>query len=161
MDVGIEKLIQKLALDAGKDVAKKFGKGGMKYTKTDFVDVVPEAGHAANRPIISRIRKKYPEHESISEEMPLPTRTPKYVWTIKPLDGTRNFVTRMPLICTMISFAVDNRIQLAAIYDPAHNDPYFALKGRGAYLDGKRTHCSGTREWERTRSNRLRTNYRT
>jgi myo-inositol-1(or 4)-monophosphatase len=50
----------------------------------------------------------------------------------------------------MIAFAKDDEVQLAAIYDPIHKELYFAKKGRGAFLNGKRIHCSETKEWERS-----------
>ncbi len=35
---------------------------------------------------------------------------------------------------------------MATIFDPIHNELYFASKGKGAYLNGKKIHCSSRKE---------------
>lgn len=150
MEKGVERLIKQLAVRAGALTAKKFGKVGVKYTKANIADVVTEADLMANKIIVDGIKKRYPGHDIISEELPPAARSSPYVWIIDPLDGTRNFVTRMPLFCTMIGFAKNNVVQLAAIYDPIHKNLYFAQKGRGAFLNGKRIHCSATKAWHQS-----------
>jgi len=150
MNRDAENLIKQLATKAGMVTARKFGKVGVKYTKANVADVVTEADLAANRVIIKGIRSMFPDHDIISEEVPNGERRSKYVWTIDPLDGTRNFVTKMPLFCTMIGFAKDDEMQLATIYDPIHKGLYFAKKGHGAFLNGKRIRCSDTKKWERS-----------
>jgi myo-inositol-1(or 4)-monophosphatase len=143
-----DKLIKALALEAGVAIQKKFGQVGVKYTKKNPADVVTEADLAANKIIIKGIRKAYPDHDILSEELPWPTRKSPYLWIIDPLDGTRNFASGTPFFCTMIGLAKDDEMQLAAIYDPTHDDLYFARKGGGAFLNGKKIICSRTKEWK-------------
>jgi myo-inositol-1(or 4)-monophosphatase len=150
MDNGIEKLIKQLAVQGGTITAKKFGKVGVEYTKADIADVVTVADLAANKAIIAGIKEEYPDHDIISEEIPSGARTSNYAWIIDPLDGTRNFVTKMPLFCTMIAFTKNDEVRMAAIYDPIHKDLYFARKGRGAFLNGRKIKCSDTKIWERS-----------
>lgn len=150
MENETEKLIKKLAIQAGEITAKKFGKVGVKYTKRDIGDVVTEADLIANRMIISGIKEKYPDHNIISEEIPSEKTKSKYLWTVDPLDGTRNFVTTTPLFCTMICFVKNSEPQLAVIYDPICKNLYFAKKGRGAFLNGKKMKCSDTKKWEQS-----------
>jgi myo-inositol-1(or 4)-monophosphatase len=50
----------------------------------------------------------------------------------------------------MICLVKDKEVQLSAIYDPIHKDLYFAKKGAGAFLNGKRMRCSDTKQWKRS-----------
>jgi myo-inositol-1(or 4)-monophosphatase len=150
MKVNTEGLIKQLVIQAGTLTAKKFGKVGIKYSKRDPGDVVTEADLAANRMIIKGIKSHYPDHDIISEEIPSDERKSNYVWIIDPLDGTRNFVSKTPLFCTMICLVKNDELQLSAIYDPIHKDLYFAKKGKGAFLNGKRMQCSETKQWKRS-----------
>ena len=59
-----------------------------------------------------------------------------YTWIVDPLDGTTNFVHRVPFFCTSIALARGNDIICAAIYNPNTNELYTAEKGCGAYLNG-------------------------
>lgn len=144
----MERFIQRIAVAAGKAAVKKFGKVGVKYTKETPEDVVTEADLLANRIIVGAIRKNYPEHGIISEEMPGEGEGSEYVWTIDPIDGTRNFVTGVPLFCVMVSLARRGNTQLAVIYDPVHKELFYAKKGQGAFLNGKHIHCSRTAHWK-------------
>lgn len=144
----MDTFIKQITKEAGIAILKKFGKIGVKYTKLDATDVVTEADLIANKIITSAIKKKYPTHSIISEETGEHQNGAEYCWIIDPLDGTRNFSTKTPMFAVMIGLARNGKIELATIYNPCTDELLFAKKGGGAFLNGKRVHCSEHKTWK-------------
>lgn len=64
------------------------------------------------------------------------------LWIIDPIDGTRSFSRGIPEWCVMVSAAKKRQIFISAIYYPFKNALYYAEKGKGAFLNGKRIKVS-------------------
>jgi myo-inositol-1(or 4)-monophosphatase len=144
----MEQFIKEITKKAGAAILKKFGKVGIKYTKKDATDVVTEADLIANKIIIDAIKKKYPDHAIISEETGEYQVGAEYCWIIDPLDGTRNFSTRTPMFAVMVGLARNDEMKMATVYNPCANELFFAQKGKGAFLNNKRVHCSKQKTWK-------------
>jgi myo-inositol-1(or 4)-monophosphatase len=65
-------------------------------------DPVTEADRAAERAIRARLGTLHPDHGILGEEMGLTRSDSPYTWVIDPIDGTRAFITGMPLWGTLI-----------------------------------------------------------
>lgn len=67
-------------------------------------------------------------------------------WIVDPLDGTTNFLHGIPHFA--ISIAVEEHGELVAglILAPAHDELFWAERGKGAYLNNKRMRVSGRRD---------------
>ena len=138
----MDNFIKKITRQAGDLIIKKYRKVGVKYTKANPADIVTEADLIANKFLVREIKKKYPEHGMISEELGEEKTKAEFIWIIDPLDGTRNFATQTPIWCTMVALLKRKQIILSAVYDPIHNEFFYAKKGKGAYLNNKRIRCS-------------------
>ena len=57
---------------------------------------------------------------------------------INPSDGTTNFVHRLSLTCVLIAFLVNQQPVVGVIYDPMAQEMFWAIQGRGAYLQRQR-----------------------
>lgn len=89
--------------------------------------------------IIETIRKSYPKHTIISEECgELLGEDHEIQWVIDPLDGTTNFVKRLPHFAVSIAVRIKGRTEVAVVYDPMRNELYTATRGQGAQLNGYR-----------------------
>ena len=44
--------------------------------------------------------------------------TEKKTWIIDPIDGTTNFISSNPQICTILGFMVDKEVQFGIVYNP-------------------------------------------
>ena len=138
-----EKLIQRAANQAGDAVLKRFGKDGVHYMKSEQMwDVVTKADLLSEKIIMSAIRKAYPDHGIIAEESGVINKGAEYVWVIDPIDGTLNYSRGVPLFGVMICLVHKGEMLLSAINLPAESQLFFARKGKGTYLNGKRVHCS-------------------
>lgn len=69
-------------------------------------------------------------------------------WIIDPIDGTNNFVRRIPLIAISVAFVVQKEICFGFIYNPILDEFYSARLGRGAFLNGKPIQCTNVEKLE-------------
>ncbi len=144
----METFIQSIAKKAGAAVLKRFGKDGVHYTKSHHRgDAVTKADLLSDKIITSAIKNKYPDHGIISEESGILNPNAEYTWIIDPIDGTFNFATGVPLFGVMVALAHRKRVILSVIYIPTARELFFAKEGKGAFLNGKRIHCSRVRDW--------------
>ncbi len=62
--------------------------------------------------------------------------TAPYHWVIDPLDGTTNFIHRLPQYSISIALKQNNEYILGVVCDVARKDFYYAWKGGGAFENG-------------------------
>ncbi len=93
--------------------------------------------------IIKTLLDEFPYVAIISEES-YPYKTIKgYTWIIDPLDGTSNSVFGLPIVCVNIALVNAETTLLGVTYDPIRKELFYAIKGEGAYLNGKHIKVSG------------------
>jgi myo-inositol-1(or 4)-monophosphatase len=68
------------------------------------------------------------------------------LWIVDPLDGTTNFVHRFPMFCTTIALQYGKEVVVGVTYHPILDELYTAIRGKGAFLNGKRMKVSSTRK---------------
>ena len=116
-------------------------------TKSTDIDLVTPADRAAELAISSRIMAAYPDHWILAEESGRITgeassdpRPPPGVlqWVVDPLDGTTNFAHRFPHFSVSIALVDHEGPLLGVVHDPTRDETFFALRGRGAFLDSPR-----------------------
>ncbi|VTR29222.1 inositol-1-monophosphatase [Actinobacillus pleuropneumoniae] len=56
-------------------------------------------------------------------------------WVIDPLDGTTNFVKRLPHFAVSIAVRENGRTTVGVVYDPIRNELFTAVRGEGAKLN--------------------------
>ena len=62
----------------------------------------------------------------------------EYTWIIDPIDGTLNFMNGIPYFAISIALNYKDKIIAGVVYDPVHNDFYWAEEGIGAYINNQR-----------------------
>ncbi len=131
----------KLAKEAGRIILNDFGNayGFKEKGDRDFVTATDEK---CEKRLFELINKKYPEHGIISEEYGIKEGKSDYTWILDPLDGTHNFMHNIPVCCTQIALAYKDEVRIGVIYNPILKEMYFAEKGKGAFLNGKKIHVS-------------------
>ncbi len=106
--------------------------------KSTIVNLVTDADRAAERAIIDRIRREYPEHRILAEEggCDAPSDS-SFQWVIDPLDGTTNFAHGFP--CYSVSIALEHRgfCVLGVVLDPTRDELFTAVVNQGANLNGR------------------------
>lgn len=132
------KVAKQAALEAGKAIAKYFGEENEHFLKGDVSDFATKADLEAEKIIIEAITKNFPTHNIISEEAGKKNKKSKYTWIIDPLDGTITFATGLPYFAVSIGLLEENVPILGVINQVMTKELYWAQKGEGAYLNGKK-----------------------
>jgi myo-inositol-1(or 4)-monophosphatase len=100
-------------------------------------DIVTETDLEAQAFIAQRIRRIFPDHGILGEESLDLGAGSEWRWVVDPLDGTKNFAHGIPTFC--VSLAVERRGEavVGAVYDPMQEELFFAVRGLGAWCNGK------------------------
>jgi myo-inositol-1(or 4)-monophosphatase len=86
--------------------------------------------------IVNELGKLLPEAGFIAEENSSLQTKKEYNWIIDPLDGTTNFIHKVPLFSISIALAKNNEILLGVIYEINLHECFYAWRNGGAYLNG-------------------------
>ncbi len=94
------------------------------------------ADRKAEEILRKNIFQHFPEHGIIGEEFGDHNPDAEWVWTIDPVDGTRSFVRGLPLFASMIALLHKGEPVLGVIELPAMGETAWAVKGKGAFVNG-------------------------
>jgi histidinol-phosphatase len=130
------------------EAARAAGEVALKYFRTGF-DVtlkpdrtpVTQADREAEQVITDTLSRAFPGDGFLGEEFGA-QGTQRRRWIIDPIDGTRNFVRRIPLWATLIALEVEGAVTLGVIHNPVSGELYTAQRGAGAHLNGVPIHVS-------------------
>jgi histidinol phosphatase-like enzyme (inositol monophosphatase family) len=96
-------------------------------------DPVTEADRGAEAAIRRLIAARYPDHGVIGEEYGEDRPDAEHVWVLDPVDGTRAFISGLPLWTTLIALRQDGRPTVGVIAQP-YLDEVFLGGPSGARL---------------------------
>lgn len=109
------------------------------------VDLVTQADIRSERLVTARLRRAFPRHKIIGEEMGEQAARggdTRYRWYVDPLDGTTNFAHGYPVFAVSIGLLDGKEPVLGVVYHPAANELFSAVRRGGARLNGKPIHAS-------------------
>lgn len=98
----------------------------------DF-DPVTEADRGAEQAMRALIAASFPDHGIEGEEFGDVNPGARHVWHLDPIDGTRQFITGMPLWGTLAGLAVDGSPTLGIISHPATRERFYGADGKALY----------------------------
>ncbi len=101
-------------------------------------DFVTQVDKDSEKEIVSFLRSRFTDHDIVAEEFSRERAGSRFLWLIDPLDGTTNYIHRLPLFCVSIALLIDGEISVGAVHDPAREETFHAIKGQGAFLNGKK-----------------------
>jgi len=107
-------------------------------TKSTGIDLVTEIDRQSEHTIIAFLQEHYPDHSILAEESGLTAHVSDYTWIIDPLDGTTNYAQGLPVFAISVALQYRQETVLALVYAPVIDQLFTAIKGQGAYLNGRR-----------------------
>ncbi|MCM8791803.1 MAG: inositol monophosphatase [Candidatus Omnitrophica bacterium] len=128
------------AKTAGDFLWRNFGRT-IKIKEKGHYQLVTNIDLEAEKIIKDLIIENFPQDNIISEENSL-KKDSECSWIIDPLDGTHNFIHNIDIFGVSIAFAFKEKVILGVIYMPTDKELYVALRGEGAYKNGKRIYVS-------------------
>jgi myo-inositol-1(or 4)-monophosphatase len=91
-------------------------------------DLVSEADRYVEAMIKKAVQAAFSEDGFVGEESGS-TLSGGGVWVVDPIDGSQDFLLRLPTWCVSIAFVVDDRIAFGLITNPVTGDVFAARTG--------------------------------
>ena len=104
---------------------------------TTGFDPVTDADREAERAIRALLAERFPDHGIIGEELEDKATTGRFAWIIDPIDGTRAFITGVPVWGTLLGLMVDGRAVAGLMAQPFTGEIYLSVPGHTHYHRGK------------------------
>ena len=100
-------------------------------------NVVTEIDYLIEKQSIELLQKEYPTFHILSEEKGETIGSSDYTWILDPIDGTRNFVSGMPIFSLTVALMYKDQVVLGATLDPFRDELFVAELGGGTRLNGR------------------------
>ena len=113
-------------------------------TKPDLTPVT-EADRAVEQALRKRIGEERPGHGVVGEEFGADGRG-SVRWILDPIDATKNYLRGVPVWGTLIALEREGRVELGVASAPALHRRWWAARGEGAFVNGRRVHVSRVAE---------------
>lgn len=127
-------------------VLLKYFRKPLKIREKKDAGLVTQVDIKAEYTAIKILKKAYPHFGFLSEETsPESQCDQEGRWILDPLDGTTNYVHGFPMFCVSIAAEWHGKIKAGVIYHPILNETFIAIRGQGAFLNGKKIGVSKTR----------------
>lgn len=90
-----------------------------------------------------RLKEILPQADFLGEEEDCQVdESAEYIWVVDPIDGTTNFIKDYHVSCISIGLVKNGQRYMGVVYNPYLNEVYSAIRGEGAFLNGKPIHVS-------------------
>lgn len=135
MDVTPE-FMRRIAAAAAAETLPRFRTAGAVANKKELgFDPVTEADREAERAIKALILSEFPDHSILGEEHGLENAGSRYQWVIDPIDGTRAFISGLPVWGTLVGLTVDGDAVAGLMSQPFTGELFYATES-GAHYEG-------------------------
>jgi myo-inositol-1(or 4)-monophosphatase len=106
-------------------------------TKSSATDIVTEMDQASERLLVEHITAARPDDGFLGEEGADQTGTSGVTWVIDPIDGTVNYLYRLPPFAVSVGVRIGDEVVAGAVVNPTSGEVWTARRGHGAWLDGR------------------------
>jgi myo-inositol-1(or 4)-monophosphatase len=112
-------------------------------------DLVTEADLASQEEIRRILLSVFPDHDFLGEEGGSSGREDaEFRWLVDPLDGTTNYVHRIPHYCVSIALERRGELVCGAVFDPISRECFTGEAGKGAFLNDQKLSVSSVERVE-------------
>ena len=119
MNLAVERaFLVELARASGDFIRPLFGRHDVAVELKGDLSPVTAADRGAEELLRRMIRERFPAHGILGEEFGPENTEAEYVWVLDPVDGTKSFVTGVPLFGTLIALLHRGQPMLGCIHQP-------------------------------------------
>lgn len=108
---------------------------------SDLVSYVDRKAEAMLRTAFERL---LPGSGFIGEEGGGHHEHAQWRWIVDPLDGTTNFIHDVPVYSVSVGLQYEGETLLGIVHDVPHDEAFWAVKGKGAFVNDRPIHVSAT-----------------
>ena len=112
---------------------RDFLHAGVTVDRKSDASPVTEADRAAEQMLRKEIEAVFPNDGIIGEEYGVKDGTSGFRWILDPIDGTKSFISGVPLFGTMVAVERDGRGLIGVVSFPGLNVSIDATVGEGAW----------------------------
>lgn len=112
----------------------------------DMNSLVSYVDKEAERMIVDSLTQLTPEAGFITEEDTVDQTDKALTWIVDPLDGTTNFLQKIPHFSISIALMEDRKISVGIVYEIMLDTAYTAIRGEGAWEGTKKMTVSAKQD---------------
>lgn len=126
-------------LAAGDEALQYYRSGANKnYTNKSDHSPVTEADRSVEQRLRTFVVKRFPEVGFLGEETgEITNKEQSMRFIVDPIDGTRAFIRGLKTWSVIVGLEAETEPVLAVVFMPAADELYVAVKGDGAYCNGR------------------------
>ena len=129
------------AARAAGEIAMRYYRGGVEVTIKPDRTPVTQADREAEQAITRMLGRAFPDWGFLGEEFG-ERGSREMRWIIDPIDGTKNFIRRIPIWAVLIALEERGEITTGVVLNPVTDELFTARRGEGAYKNGERLRVS-------------------
>lgn len=116
---------------------------GNRFETKEDASPVTEFDRGVERRLRGLIRDRFPMHGIIGEEFEPESPDAEFVWIIDPIDGTKAFVTGVPVFTTLVALCQEGLPVVGVIDSGATDDRWLGVDGRPTVHNEQPVRTSG------------------
>lgn len=124
-----------------KEMAKAGGQLTLQYFQDHQLEVekkgdttpVTVADRGCEELIRKHLGERFPEDGIVGEEFGVKEGSSGYRWILDPIDGTKSFISGVPLYGTMVAVEFEGQVVAGVIYNPGLDEMVSAIVGGGCW----------------------------
>jgi len=126
-------LATKIARQAGDLTLGRFRSNDLQVEHKTDGSPVTIADRQAEQLLREQIAREFPDDALLGEEFGESPGSSGFQWILDPIDGTKSFVSGVPLYTTLVAVLYEKQPQIGVIYAPAAGEMVHALVGKGCW----------------------------
>ena len=123
--------------DAARPIAARYFRTGVTVDDKSDLSPVTIADREAETAMRELLDRHVPDHGVFGEEHGAVRTDADYVWVLDPIDGTKAFITGLPLFGTLIGLFHKGKPVLGIIDQPILQERWLGVDGERSTLNGK------------------------
>ncbi len=126
-------LARRAGIAAGKHTLSYFQRDNYEVERKGDASPVTVADKEAEQLLRREIATVFPDDAIMGEEFGATEGTSGYRWILDPIDGTKSFISGVPLYGTMIGVEYQERSVVGVVYIPGLDEGIYAAQGHGCW----------------------------
>ncbi|MDZ4852590.1 MAG: histidinol-phosphatase [Pirellulaceae bacterium] len=135
----------RLAVAAGQSTLRYFRTSGFQVERKSDKSPVTIADKEAEQLMRRELEVAFPNDAILGEEFGEVGGDSEYRWIVDPIDGTKSFISGVPLYSTLVGVTRNGKPSIGVIYIPGLDEIIVAATGHGAW------YAQGESQWIRAR----------